>query len=69
LVANVILEAVINDNSNLRYLVGEDASMIIEARKNMSDMEFQNLIRKQINLLELAYLAILNNIKIALFFL
>jgi hypothetical protein len=69
LVANVILEAVINDNSNLRYLVGEDASMIIEARKNMSDMEFQNLIRKQINLLQLAYLAILNNIKIALFFL
>ncbi|MGA9168692.1 MAG: hypothetical protein WBZ20_00925 [Nitrososphaeraceae archaeon] len=49
-----MLEAVINDNPNLRYLVGEDASMIIEARKNMSDMEFQNLIRKQINLLQLA---------------
>jgi short-subunit dehydrogenase len=46
-VAKVILEAVTSDNPQLRYIVGEDASKTIEARKNMSDKEFGNLIKKQ----------------------
>ena len=49
-VAKVILQAVTSDNPDLRYVVGKDAAMIIEARKNMSDREFQNLIKKQFNL-------------------
>ena len=49
-VAKVILQAVISDNPEFRYVVGEDAAMIIEARRNMSDREFQNLIKKQFNL-------------------
>jgi short-subunit dehydrogenase len=49
-VANVILQAVISDNPELRYVVGKDAAMIIEARRDMSDREFQNLIKKQFNL-------------------
>src|SRR5215212_2648743 len=49
-VAKVILQAVISDNPEFRYVVGEDATMIIEARRNMSDREFQNLIKKQFNL-------------------
>jgi short-subunit dehydrogenase len=49
-VANVILQAVTSDNPELRYVVGKDAVMIIEARRDMSDREFQNLIKKQFNL-------------------
>ena len=49
-VAKVILQAVISDNPELRYVVGKDAAMIIEARRDMSDREFQNLIKKQFNL-------------------
>jgi hypothetical protein len=38
-VAKAILEAVTSDNPDFRYVVGKDATMIIEARKNMSDRE------------------------------
>ena len=50
LVAKVVLSAVTNENSNLRYLAGKDVVMLLEARKNMSDVEFHNLIKKQFNL-------------------
>ncbi|MDQ3839674.1 MAG: SDR family oxidoreductase [Thermoproteota archaeon] len=46
-VAKTILYAVTSDNPQLRYVVGEDAAKTIEARKNMSDKEFENLIKKQ----------------------
>jgi short-subunit dehydrogenase len=46
-VANTVLDAITSDNPQLRYVVGEDASKTIEARKNMSDKEFGNLIKKQ----------------------
>jgi NAD(P)-dependent dehydrogenase (short-subunit alcohol dehydrogenase family) len=49
-VAKVILQAVTSDNPDLRYIVGKDAAMTLESRRNMSDREFQNLIKKQINL-------------------
>jgi NAD(P)-dependent dehydrogenase (short-subunit alcohol dehydrogenase family) len=49
-VAKVILQAVTSDNPEFRYIVGKDAASIIEARGNMSDKEFQNLIKKQFNL-------------------
>lgn len=49
-VAKTILEAIISDNPDFRYLVGQDATMTIEARKNRSDREFQDLLRKQFNL-------------------
>jgi short-subunit dehydrogenase len=49
-VAKVILQAVTSDSPDFRYVVGKDAAMIIEARKNMSDREFQNLMKKQFNL-------------------
>jgi len=38
------------DNPDFRYVIGKDAEMIIEARKNMSDKEFENLMKKQFNL-------------------
>jgi NAD(P)-dependent dehydrogenase (short-subunit alcohol dehydrogenase family) len=49
-VAKVILQAVTTDNPDFRYVVGKDAAMALETRRNMSDREFQNLIKKQINL-------------------
>jgi NAD(P)-dependent dehydrogenase (short-subunit alcohol dehydrogenase family) len=49
-VAKVILQAVTSDNPDFRYIVGKDAVMTLESRRNMSDREFQNFITKQINL-------------------
>lgn len=49
-VAKVILGAVTSDNPDLRYVVGKDAVMSLEARRNMSDGEFENLIKKELNL-------------------
>jgi short-subunit dehydrogenase len=49
-VAKVILQAVTSDNPDYRYVVGKDAAMSLEARRNMSDREFGTLIKKQLNL-------------------
>jgi short-subunit dehydrogenase len=49
-VANVILRAVTSDNPGYRYMVGKDAAMSLEERRNMSEGEFKNLIKKQLNL-------------------
>jgi short-subunit dehydrogenase len=46
-VANTILDAVTSNNPQLRYVVGEDAAKTLEARKNMPDKEFGDLIKKQ----------------------
>ena|SRR5215212_3003479 len=50
-VAKVILQAVMADNLDFRYVVGKDAATILEAKRNMSNREFQNLMKKQFNLL------------------
>ena len=39
-----------SDNPDYRYVVGKDAAMSLEARRNMSDREFGTLIKKQLNL-------------------
>jgi hypothetical protein len=49
-VAKVILQAVTSDNLDFRYAVGKDAVMTLESRKSMSDREFQDMIKKGINL-------------------
>jgi NAD(P)-dependent dehydrogenase (short-subunit alcohol dehydrogenase family) len=46
-VAKAILKAVTIDNPDLRYLVGNDAIQMIEARKGMSDQEFGVLVKQQ----------------------
>jgi NAD(P)-dependent dehydrogenase (short-subunit alcohol dehydrogenase family) len=46
-VAKTILDVVTSDDPQLRYVVGNDATKIIEARKNISDKEFGNLIKDQ----------------------
>jgi short-subunit dehydrogenase len=49
-VAKVILQAVTSDNPDFRYTVGKDAAATLESRRNMSDKEFQNMIKTQIRL-------------------
>jgi hypothetical protein len=49
-VANVIVSAVTTDNPDFRYVVGKDAIMTLEAKRNLSDLEFRRLIKKQLNL-------------------
>ena len=49
-VAKVILQAVTSDNPDFRYVVGNDAKMTLESRRSMSDREFQDMIKTQINL-------------------
>ena len=51
-VAKVILDAVTSEDPQLRYLVGNDAATIMEARKNMSDREFENMRKKQFGITE-----------------
>jgi NAD(P)-dependent dehydrogenase (short-subunit alcohol dehydrogenase family) len=46
-VAKVILKAVTIDNPELRYVVGNDAIQMIEAKKGMSDQEFGVLVTRQ----------------------
>ena len=47
-VAKVILKAVIAENPEPRYLVGNDAATWMEARKKMSDIEFEKFIKQDI---------------------
>jgi short-subunit dehydrogenase len=49
-VAKVILQAVLSDNPDFRYIVGKDAAAILEARRNMADREFHNFMKRQFNL-------------------
>ena len=47
-VAKVILKSVTIDNPDYRYLVGNDAVQWIEARKKMSDTEFENFWKNSV---------------------
>jgi short-subunit dehydrogenase len=49
-VTKVILQTVTSDNPDFRHIVGKDAAIFLEARRNMSDREFENWIKKQLNL-------------------
>lgn len=43
-VAKVILKALMSENPELRYTVGNDAATLIQARINMSDVDFKKMI-------------------------
>jgi hypothetical protein len=49
-VAKVILQVVMADSPDFRSVVGKDAAMMLEARRSLSDSEFQDLLKKQFNL-------------------
>jgi NAD(P)-dependent dehydrogenase (short-subunit alcohol dehydrogenase family) len=47
-VAKTILRVVTVENPQFRYTVGDDAATLMEIRKNMSDAEFQNIIKQNV---------------------
>jgi NAD(P)-dependent dehydrogenase (short-subunit alcohol dehydrogenase family) len=50
LVAKVVLEAVANENPNLRYLAGKDVETLLAAKRNMSDEEFYKTMKQNLKL-------------------
>jgi short-subunit dehydrogenase len=50
LVAKVVLEAVTNENPNLRYMAGKDVETLSAAKRNMSDEEFYKLMKQNLKL-------------------
>ncbi len=50
LVVETIYQAATDDSSQLRYVVGQDAEMILDNRKKMSDDEFMAMIKGQFQL-------------------
>ena len=47
-VADTIVKAIRNEKPLPRYIVGNDASMFLEARKNKTDIEFENYLKKEL---------------------
>ena len=47
-VADTIVKAIRNENPLPRYIVGNDALMFLEARKNKTDIEFENYLKKEL---------------------
>ena len=47
-VADTIVKAVKDEKPLPRYIVGNDASMFLEARKNKTDIEFENYLKKEL---------------------
>jgi len=47
-VANVIVRAIKDKNPLPRYIVGNDAAMFLEAKKNKTDIEFENYLKKEL---------------------
>jgi NAD(P)-dependent dehydrogenase (short-subunit alcohol dehydrogenase family) len=50
LVAKVVLEAVTNENPNLRYFAGKDVETLSAAKRNMSDEEFHKMMKQNMKL-------------------
>lgn len=48
LVANVVLEAVTNENPLLRYSAGKDAETWLDAKRDMSDGEFYKMMKQNL---------------------
>ena len=48
LVANVVLNAVTNENPNLRYLAGKDVEAWLDGKRNMSDGEFYKMMKQNL---------------------
>jgi NAD(P)-dependent dehydrogenase (short-subunit alcohol dehydrogenase family) len=49
-VAKVVVDAVTSEDPEFRYVVGKDANIIIDAKKNMSEREYEHFIKEQFNL-------------------
>ena len=50
LVAKVVLEAVTNENPNIRYSAGKDVETLSSTKRNMSDEEFYKIMKQNLKL-------------------
>jgi NAD(P)-dependent dehydrogenase (short-subunit alcohol dehydrogenase family) len=48
LVAKVVLNAITDENPNLRYLAGKDVETLLDAKRNMSDEEFFKMMKQNL---------------------
>ena len=48
-VADTIVKAIKDEKPLPRYIVGNDASMFLEAKKNKTDIEFDNYLKKELD--------------------
>ena len=48
LVAKVVLNAVTNENPNLRYLAGKDVETWLDSKRNMSDDKFHKMLKQNL---------------------
>jgi NAD(P)-dependent dehydrogenase (short-subunit alcohol dehydrogenase family) len=48
LVAKVVLNAVTNENANIRYLAGKDVETWLDSKRNMSDEEFHKMMKQNL---------------------
>ncbi len=44
-VAKIVLDIILNDNPNLRYLAGKDIEQLMELKKRISDKDFHNMMK------------------------
>ena len=47
-VANVIINSIKEEKPLPRYVVGNDATMFLEAKKMKTDIEFENYLKKEL---------------------
>ena len=47
-VADAVVKSIKDNNPLPRYIVGNDASMFLEAKKNKTDIEFENYLKKEL---------------------
>jgi len=47
-VADTVVKSIKDDKPLPRYIVGNDASMFLEAKKNKTDIEFENYLKKEL---------------------
>jgi hypothetical protein len=47
-VAKMILQVISSDEPKQRYVVGNDVAMILEAKRNLSDIEFKKMMMQNI---------------------
>ncbi len=49
-VAKVVVEAATSDNPEFRYVVEKDANIIIDTKKNLSEREYEHVIKEKFDL-------------------
>jgi len=49
-IVEAILDAILSDNPKIRYIVGEDGKALVKARTELSNEEFDNMVRQSLDI-------------------